>query len=233
MAKVIFSALVEDVRGKIGGNVFSRNANGSFVRGYSKPVNADTEAQQSVRNQFGAIARSWRELTNAQRQSFIDQAVNYPYNDSLGRPQVYTGFQLFQKLNSQLILIGLDPISVIGAPVAMPAVATAVMNTSLAADLSTALTYTESSGGQLSDSRLVIQATRPMSTGVYRPKRQDFRQIAVGGGTPTTLFLALPEYETIFGALAVGQTVFFRYSLVSTVTGQTSNMLDVQVTVTA
>lgn len=233
MAKVIFSALVEDVRGKIGGNVFSRNANGSFVRGYSKPVNADSEAQQAVRNAFGSIARSWRELTDDQRKSFIDQAVNYPYNDSLGRPQVYTGFQLYQKVNSQLQLIGGDPLVVMPAPVEMNGIVNLTVNPSLAADFSATVSWVVPEGGVPGSTILVFQATRLMSTGIYRPKRQDFKNILALPSPNPSPFELLDAYTAVYGSPAIGSTIFIQAFSVSTITGQTSNVKTTQVTVTA
>jgi len=48
MAIIKFSAIVSDARGKIGGNVFSRNKGGSYIRSYVKPINPSTPKQTQV-----------------------------------------------------------------------------------------------------------------------------------------------------------------------------------------
>ena len=54
MAKIKTSALVADIKGTVGGNVFASNKGGNYVRRYKKPINTNTIAQQEVRSIFGA-----------------------------------------------------------------------------------------------------------------------------------------------------------------------------------
>lgn len=101
------SAIVADASGKVGGNVFSNNRGGSYVRSWKKPTNPNTPKQAAQRGIFGTVATQWRELTEGQRQTFLANADNYPYVNRLGETKVLTGAQLYQKLNSVLLNAGL------------------------------------------------------------------------------------------------------------------------------
>ena len=53
MAKVLFSALISDMRNKLNGSVFAKNRGGSYLRTKVTPVNPQTVAQVHKR-QHGA-----------------------------------------------------------------------------------------------------------------------------------------------------------------------------------
>lgn len=47
MAKIKFGMMMTDARGKLGGQVFSKNRSGSYVRTKVTPVNPQTTTQQN------------------------------------------------------------------------------------------------------------------------------------------------------------------------------------------
>lgn len=62
MARLIGFALGE-LRGKIGGNVFSRNKSGAYVRARVTPVNPQTARQQSARYRFGNMSILYQSIS--------------------------------------------------------------------------------------------------------------------------------------------------------------------------
>jgi len=50
------------LRGKLGGQVFSANASGEYVRQYVKPVNPNTQAQATARGGFSTALSAWHSL---------------------------------------------------------------------------------------------------------------------------------------------------------------------------
>ena len=99
MATIKFSAIVSDVRGIVGGNIFSRGANGSYVKSFTKPVNKNTQIQQTTRNNLAVYSAKWRQLTDGDRQAWIDATSQQKYSNRVGTASTYTGFQLFMKTN--------------------------------------------------------------------------------------------------------------------------------------
>lgn len=113
MASIKFGSIgISDARGSIGGTVFSRNRGGAYIRQRTTPVNPNTSRQAAIRATFGTVQSSWRGLTEAQRESWRSNAVNFPVKNRLGETITLQGNILFQKCNMVLASAGL-PLSVI------------------------------------------------------------------------------------------------------------------------
>jgi hypothetical protein len=78
MARISFSALVEEIVGKLAGSVFQDSYGGFQIRTRVSPRNPQTKYQQLRRGEFGYLSAGWRFLTDVQRQTFIDAAVTPP-----------------------------------------------------------------------------------------------------------------------------------------------------------
>jgi len=225
MASIIYGGGVSAIRGSIGGITYSKNANGAYAKAKSQPANRNSDSQQDNRNTFGAVARKWKDLTDSQQKSFIDQVKSFPYIDRNGQSSFYTGFQLFVKVNSQLNLLGLPGVSNMQPPVSLPATELVQVASLSAGTASMSLNVVLSSGTTVpTDTVCVIRATREYSGGTYRPKSSDFRNlVAVAAATSLTNINILSAYSAVFGTgLTEGNTIFFEVLLVSKVTAQTT-----------
>ena len=78
MARVAFSALIEEIVGKLAGSVFQDSYGGMQIRTRVSPRNPQTKDQQLRRGEFGYLSAGWRFLTSVQRQTFIDAASTPP-----------------------------------------------------------------------------------------------------------------------------------------------------------
>lgn len=100
MAKILFSGLVDEIIGKLAGSVFQYSYGGWQVHAKGKPRNPQTKYQQLRRGDFGFLSSTWRNLTTAQRNTFISNA-----------PVGVSGLNFFITTNVNLILIGIPTIS--------------------------------------------------------------------------------------------------------------------------
>jgi hypothetical protein len=100
MAKVIFTAAVADIRGKLAGSVFQRSFGGQQLRTKVSPGNPRTAAQSNLRVNMSSLSTSWGELTPAERTSWYNGAGGTPF-----------GFNMYVKRNQVLFLAGLPLIS--------------------------------------------------------------------------------------------------------------------------
>lgn len=78
MARIL-SSLIGDLRGSIGGQTYSRNKAGAFIRQRVKPVNPQTVRQQNARYRFGNMSILFQSLSNIQKdcwQSFAGTHFN-------------------------------------------------------------------------------------------------------------------------------------------------------------
>lgn len=208
MALIKLGTLVSDIRGAVGGTIFSRNKGGAYARKNTAPTNANTAPQAAARAIFGAISTAWRSLTAAQQNAWNVAAPSFPYTDIFGDPREYSGRDLFVKLNSQIRLVNpaASLLAVPPAAVAMTAIGTLTM-----AITATTAEFTINGGVDLPVGQTVlVYASAPKSTGVRSINSAgNFRQI---GAFTTTAGVGdfFTAYEAAFGAPVVGQRIFIK-----------------------
>ena len=117
MARVQTSAIVSDVRGKVGGSVFQRSAQGLSLRTHSTPTNPRTNAQASSRSNLYALQVAWMSLTQDQRQAWDAWAQYQNLSTGYFSTCKMTGQQAFIQLNRYRSLAGL---SILSNPVFTP-----------------------------------------------------------------------------------------------------------------
>lgn len=75
MARILYSALIESIVGKLAGSVFQDSYGGYQVRTRVSPRNPQTYYQQLRRGEFGYITQMWRSLTAIEQATWIAAAV--------------------------------------------------------------------------------------------------------------------------------------------------------------
>jgi hypothetical protein len=220
--KAKFGMVVVAGSGKIGGHVASHNRAGAYFRTKVTPVNPQSTAQLAVRNRLGTRSQAWRGLTDAQRSAWNAAVSAFAKTDIFGDLKNPTGFNLYQKLNNNLVTVGAAAITV--PPI--PAAVSTVTITSITPAAGTGLVPMVLSGAVPASTAMKVFATAPQSPGVSFVK-SEYRLIttlAAATATPVALGTA---YTTKFGSFTAGQKIFFKLVFTSTVTGQES--LPVQV----
>ena len=160
--KAIFDPTLGPLSGSIGGNVWSRNKGGFYVRLGSVPTNPQTSRQQTTRAQLGQMASGWTGvLTQDQRDAWDIYASQHPVINSLGKEVYITGLAWYCKCNTRLqdsgaTLIADPPTA--GAPSGL---------TSMAIDVSAATTMdvTFAATPLGTDERLQGWVSMPVSAG--------------------------------------------------------------------
>lgn len=104
MAKVRFGTGVAEIRGSVGGSVYSRTHAGAIVRNRIVPVNPNTQAQDDIRGLFAAVAQLYTDLTVAQRSAWEDFAQLVNVTNVFGESYIPTGRQMFQQCNMNTAL---------------------------------------------------------------------------------------------------------------------------------
>lgn len=215
LVKVLFSGvMVVDARKKLGGTVFSRNRGGNYARRRVVPVNRNTTSQRGSRNRFTNLSQGWRGLTATQQTAWNNATANFPKKDKLGVTIILSGAQLYQSLNNTLINAGIATISTPPSPATI--VGPLTFSATYVGGVST-LTFTATPvpTGQA----YLVFATRGLSPGVSFVKAQ-FRLITTFAAAAASPQIVTTPYIAKFGAVVVGQKVFFQLIPVSTVSGQ-------------
>ena len=209
MAKIKLGAIVTDIRGKLGGHVFSKNRGGAYMRTKVTPVNPASVRQTFVRTIFAVISSLWSSLTDAQRESFAGLVEAYAKTDIFGDIKIPSGKALHQRLNQNLGVSGQSYISTCLAPIGVPA--PRVSEVEYAVGLDTLILTHDT---DLTGSVLICFATPRLSAGTKFVKNK-LRIIDQFAGDPADTHSLKTAYIAKFGALASGDNVYFAFKTVN------------------
>lgn len=116
MALVKFGGGITEMRGSIGGTVFSRNKSGAIARQRTTPINPKSALQSAIRALQSVVAQAWRSATSAaQKAAWAVFAANVPAKNKLGEVINLSGFNQYVKSNMTAQNAGLPAIA--GAPI--------------------------------------------------------------------------------------------------------------------
>lgn len=209
MATIKTGAVVSEIRGSLGGNVFSRNKGGAYVRQRVKPVNPNTPKQAAVRGIFGTLQARWRELSQADQDTWKAATENYLTVNRVGDTIKYTPLQLFTRCNMTLIEAGLAEIDTI-APSPGSDVVIAMKGKPhpwdvLSEELIDGTVVLDIPGGAPPASQVRIYASNLVSPGINSERSVSMRLIGVYGpndvtivGTEGTIDV-LADWKAVFG----------------------------------
>lgn len=219
MAKFTPGAIISEIRGTIASTTFSKNAAGAIIRNRVVPINRNSTVQNNQRQTFSNISSSWRGLTQAERNSWIAAAADFPYQDSLGQTKFLSGAQLYEKLNLNLALIGGTPIDTAPSPASFPPIEITSVTASTSA-LSAAFTASPVPTGFTA----VFYATRPLSAGKQFVNKSDFRFVQIEAAAEASPAVLTTAYEAAISDLAgqTGKKIFVEMRLIETATGVAS-----------
>lgn len=100
MARIVGGSLIGEIRGKLGGQVFSANKAGQYIRSYRVPTNPRTVAQCRARARFGAAAGTYHSLTallKANWQNFASSVFSPKIGINTGQ---FSGFNAYTSLRA-------------------------------------------------------------------------------------------------------------------------------------
>lgn len=221
MAKVVFSDLIVEMRGKTGGAVYSKNKGGAYRKRRTVPSNPQTAAQIAVRSKISTLSQAWKSLTSEQQAAWQAATPQFQYINNLGQLQSYTAQALFMALNSSIRAANPSASLLTSPPT--PASITNVVPSAIAVTSDAgAISLVEVTYAPTvpSGHAVIVQATRGLSPGVTRPSQSDFRQIhviAAANGSPQDI---TSSWTAVFGNASIGQKVFVKFVTVLLATGQ-------------
>lgn len=215
MALIKWGSLVVDGRGKLGGQVLSKNRTGNYIRNKVTPVNPRTSFQQTARQELGALSSQWKNLTESQRDAWRGAVAQYMKTNVFGDSVEPTGKNLFVGLNRNLVNVRETPINLPAAPQELP-----VLELNSVTTPDGALTVSTNDLSTYTDVAVLLFATPSLSPGVNFVE-SEFRMIGVFDASDTATPLdASTFYADRFGGMVDGQKLFVRLVLVSTISGQ-------------
>jgi hypothetical protein len=108
MAKYI-GTLTSDMRGRVGGVVFSRSRSGVTVKAMKMPKATPSVLQSAQRAALAASLYDWRQLTNAEQVSWAAVAATLTWTNSLAQTYTPTGLMLWTQAYINAVAFGEVP----------------------------------------------------------------------------------------------------------------------------
>jgi hypothetical protein len=202
MAKIKFGMMMTDARGKLGGQVFSKNRSGAYIRTKVTPTNPQSTFQSAVRQSFGAFSQAWSGLTDAQRTAWDGAVSQWSTTDIFGDLKNPTGKNLYLRLNQQATQAGFSSFTAVPAKTEMVEGIITSSEFGIAAGTITVPGVNTSGTG-----RLILSATPVLSQGTsfVKNKLRDIYNSSTGGYGPVTV---ANNYIARFGAPTIGDNTF-------------------------
>jgi len=224
MAKIKFGMMMTDARGKLGGQVFSKNRGGAYVRTKVTPSNPQTLAQTIVRTNLGNISQLWNSLTTDQIAGWNSAVENWKSTDIFGDIKIPSGKNLFTKLNVNLLNTT--------RPVVLDVPEKQSVNVqpqvTVSYDTATSA-WTLTSLPSIPGIVYQVEATPTVPNGVSYVKNR-FRVVAYGADATALATAMASGYADKFGEPELGAKVFARVRAIGD-NGQASLPIQVLVTI--
>lgn len=198
--------------GSIADRTHSHNRAGQYTRNRRSPVQPVGSGRRAeVRATFAAASAGWASLTSPQREAWNSFADSHPITDSLGQSVVLTGHQMYVRVESSRINVGIASSVTPPADLDFPDVSGCDVSFGIVAGL----VVTAPTGG--ADASVALAVSKPFSAG--RSFNKTFWQFFGAEGSPIVddfpVTRATSLYAAEFGAPVVGQRVFVRLTPVS------------------
>lgn len=203
MAKVKFGAMMVDARGKLGGQVFSKNRGGAYIRTKVTPSNPNSLSQSGVRSIFGSISSGWSSLTDQERASWNNAVDDYKQTDVFGDLKTPSGKALYQRLNQNLLLSGQAQLDQAPGLEVAPENTTSAVNIPIGDDLIELADLPSVSGVFV-----VVRASGSVTQGTSNVKNQ-LRVISYQNTSTFSDGDLWTDYLSVFGTPADGQKIIF------------------------
>jgi len=200
MATIKTSALIADIRGSVGGNVFARNKAGLYARARIKPLNPRSALQQLRRAKLSAAAAYWSQLTAQVRADWQAYATNTSWTNRLGDSINIGGEAAFIRLVALWLMYSST------IPTAAPTAyghASATITTMTASEATQTPIITDPSAGwdkSTDDDVLFVFGAMPQpASRAMAPNRYQFlRTISGNSGAPQAFPFTLPTWPWTF-----------------------------------
>jgi hypothetical protein len=106
MARVVYSAEINELTGSVGGTVFQRNNSGTISRLKNVNRGKPTAARQGRNIILNQVVNAWRALTLTQQDAWITFAGTYNKTDYYGKERTITGLNWYIAVNMNRLAAG-------------------------------------------------------------------------------------------------------------------------------
>lgn len=205
MAIITLASPISGIRGKVGGNIFSANKSGPYLKAWGRGSNPNTERQTIHRTKLVAFSQNWQALTSGQRTGWRTYAA-LPAQDktnSLGETFSASGFNWYVAINLNLLSVGDAPRDI--APTLGTPAAPSLTNFSFKRSLSAVETFVrfDVASPVLTEPHVILAAVVNSLGTQIESEIKTFMVAEIPDVNREIKFQV--EIETAFGTIQIGQ----------------------------
>lgn len=219
MAKIRPGGLVGQISGSIGGDTFSRNRGGSYVRTRAIPTKSTTTYAMQAKNRLAFASARWQSLTASERRAWENFATNRTITDRMGEQIALSGQQTYVSLNARLERSG-D--TLIDEPPARPS-PDGFLDLDIAADIGAGDFQLTFSPEPDENQRVWVWAAVVHSAGIEYVQNL-LKLVTISEAQATSPLEIQTDVEERFGELSAGQLIHVQAQLMDTRTGLVSGV---------
>lgn len=216
------------ISGRVGGEVFSHNRGGMYIRTAAIPVQPSTQWKLDANNYLALASQAWRNLTDVQRAGWKQFASENKITNRLGETKELPANAAYCTINTRLLRAGNNQID--DPPIGGPPdpLATITLSTDIGAgDFQLAYTATPLAAGM----KLWLTAC-VLESGSITYIKNRLKQVHITAAAAASPLANLDAIlDDRFGSLQVGQVVTVFASVFDSTTGLLSAPLRAESTV--
>lgn len=206
MAKVKLGGMIGSVSGSVGGQTYSRNRYGTYVRIRAVPTLVQNEYTTGVREAFADASRAWFALESKQQDAWAEWSKMNPVVDRLGEKVILAGNAAYIRINAFLIQAGLSQRD--EPPVGEnPAALTGLTLNADIGDGNVEAVFTPTP--LAADTHVVIEGALRQTIG-QQYLRNAWKLLKISNAAATSPVNLETEFIARFGSLQVGQILHIR-----------------------
>lgn len=217
MAVLKLSALVDEIKGSIGGTVFQVSKYGQVAKSKSTRGPQRTPALIEQQDRVSFALSIWRGLSVADRQTWTDRAPNYPSFDRYGNTFTPTGYNLFMRVAMRLPINWIRSMTTCAGLVAGLGTWT-LSDNPLPGTLRVNLTRTAASIG----SDIFVEASPMYDLTITNPRKRFRRIIFLPNNLSQFTSDIASDYEAVFGPIENNKQIWIRMKAYRNVLPQAS-----------
>lgn len=227
MALIRPGGLVGQISGRLGGDVYSHNRYGQYVRAGTNPVTSTTPYALAAKARMTSVTQTWQGLSAAEKLAWNAWANTNPTINRLGESIHLTGHAAFVGLSARILAV---PTGIQTTPPIVPA-PLPLISLTFTADIGPGVFEFAYNATPLpATSRLWINACVLDSAGINYVENY-LRLVGTSASAQASPFDPQTLIEARFGELQVGQIIVATVSVIDLDDGQLSAPLRCQATV--
>lgn len=221
--------LATDLSGSLAGLVASHNAGGTYFRDRAIPTVSTTIFAIAAKNRLATTSQQWQGLTDAQRLSWSEWAVNNPVSDRIGARITLAGNMAYVSLNTRLLLAGFASVA---TPPIVPAPAS-LASLTLHGDIGAGAFDLDFTVSPLpADNNLWVREAVVNSAGINYIENK-LRVVTISPAAQATPLDNQVDVEARLGTLVVGQKLVAVVSVLDSTNGQLSAPLRAEIIISS